>query len=186
MAPHVCGCFSVNMHLALHIPKLSTSSDSTNCSWKTVFSICRWESMNVEGPLCAVFYAVLCKGLGHPWILVPPRVWNQSPADPEGWLGSQKSYVDFGLCRGPAPQARAVQGRTVHPLYDSGHSLDPTVHPLHIPASFFLNYIQWWRWTESTPKKGTDAVPIKLYFITFMTLALSSNLGLLITLPHLR
>ena len=112
--------------------------------------------------------------------------WNQSPADPEGWLGSQKSYVDFGLCRGPAPQARAVQGRTVHPLYDSGHSLDPTVHPLHIPASFFLNYIQWWRWTESTPKKGTDAVPIKLYFITFMTLALSSNLGLLITLPHLR
>lgn len=57
MAPHVCGCFSVNMHLALHIPKLSMSSDSTNCSWKTVLSICSWESRNAEGPLGALFYA---------------------------------------------------------------------------------------------------------------------------------
>lgn len=46
---------------------------SLNCVGPLIhrlFSILSWGSMDVEGQLYALFYAILNKGLEHPWILV--------------------------------------------------------------------------------------------------------------------
>lgn len=57
---------------------------------KPVFSICGWEPKDVEDQLCALFYAILYKGLEHPGILVSVGMgWgevlglDQSPMDTE-------------------------------------------------------------------------------------------------------
>lgn len=42
-----------------------TSLGSSNCGLKIVILIHRWEYMNAEDLLDTLFYAILCKGLGH-------------------------------------------------------------------------------------------------------------------------
>lgn len=53
--------------------------NSTNLIWKTVFLIRGCKSTDTEGPLCALFYTILHKGLQHPRIWCIYRIWEPIP-----------------------------------------------------------------------------------------------------------
>lgn len=72
----------VNVQFHLHVvffnqytvspsyPQVLPLWNSTNYGSRTVFSTCDWESMDLEGQLYLLFYAVLYKGLEHLLVLV--------------------------------------------------------------------------------------------------------------------
>lgn len=85
------------------------SSESVNHGSKAVFSIRCWESMATEGWLYALICAILYKGLEHPQILVSAWILEPIPHRYQGmnvdkFLGNQKLYTEFWLCRWPVPQ----------------------------------------------------------------------------------
>lgn len=79
------------------------SMNSTHRGLKTVFLVRGWEWW-MRRVYCT-YHLILCKGLEHPWILVPtgvvdpiPRRYRRTPV--VTCLGTQKSYTDFRVQRG--------------------------------------------------------------------------------------
>lgn len=73
-----------------------------------LFSIHRWESVDVEGWLCALIYAILYRGLEHPRILVSVGGGSGTNTPWIPWdnlhLGESKVICGFSTARGSASQ----------------------------------------------------------------------------------
>ena len=60
------------------------------CSWPSTS-----EGSTSAKEMCIPVWSCItltCKGLEHPWVLVPAECWNQSHMDTEGWLYSTVSW----------------------------------------------------------------------------------------------
>lgn len=116
MGPLICVFFFFLINTQSASVFLSfVSVDSTNSSWKTIFSVCSWESVGVEGWLHALFYAILHRDLSIHSFWYPQCPGNNLPADTKGWLsvGGVKSYTTWIFNCVGFWKPHVVQGSTV-------------------------------------------------------------------------
>lgn len=153
----LCDSFTINLNLCTPFLSLCQSCkpfsvDQPNRSWPlnilglnceglltcgffsqlilVLFSICGWESLNAEGWVYALIYAILYRGLEHPQTLVSAGVLEPIPCRYQGktkFGGSQKLYSNFQLQREVStPNPNIVQGSIVFSFFL------PTWGPLNV------------------------------------------------------